>query len=81
MKKFINDLLSGQSETSSKRFAALFTLLNVIILAYVATFRSPGGTPEYMYDALCLIAGGGLGLTVIEKIFSKKGGSDKTPKE
>jgi hypothetical protein len=34
-----------------------------------------------MYDALCLIAGGGLGLTVIEKIFSKKGGSDKTPKE
>jgi hypothetical protein len=81
MKKFINDLLSGQSETSSKRFAALFTLLNVIILAYVATFRSPEGTPEYMYDALCLIAGGGLGLTVIEKIFSKKGGSDNTPKE
>jgi len=25
-----------------------------------------------MFDALALIAGGGLGLTVIEKIFSKK---------
>lgn len=81
MKKFINDLLSGQSETSSKRFASLFTLLNVIILAYIATFTSKDGvTPEYMFDALCLIAGGGLGLTVIEKIFSKKGG-DTTPKE
>lgn len=29
-------------------------------------------TPEFMYDALALIAGGGLGLTVIEKIFVKK---------
>jgi len=28
-----------------------------------------------MFDALCLISGGGLGLTVVEKIFSK--GSDK----
>lgn len=80
MRKFINDLLSGQSEASSKRFASLFTLLNVIILAYIATFRSAEGTPEYMFDALCLIAGGGLGLTVIEKIFSKKGGNT-TPKE
>ena len=25
-----------------------------------------------MFDALCLIAGGGLGLTVIEKIFDKR---------
>jgi len=29
-------------------------------------------TPEFMFDALALIAGGGLGLTVIEKIFTKK---------
>ena len=73
--------MSSKSGTSSKRFAALFTLLNVIILAYIATFRSQEGTPEYMYDALCLIAGGGLGLTVIEKIFSKNGDPDKAPKE
>ena len=68
-------LLGNGSDVSSKRFASLFTLLNVIILTYIATFSSNGTTPEYMFDALCLIAGGGLGLTVVEKIFSK--GSDK----
>lgn len=78
MKKFINELLSGKSDKSSKRFAALFTLLNVIILAYIATFMGNGGTPEYMFDALCLIAGGGLGLSVIEKIFTVRNKSDKS---
>lgn len=71
--KFIKDLMSSKSEYSSKRASALFTLLNVIILTYIATFRNSDHiTPEFMYDALCLIAGGGLGLTVIEKIFDKK---------
>lgn len=73
MIKFIKDLMSSKSEYSSKRASALFTLLNVIILTYIATFRNSDHiTPEFMYDALCLIAGGGLGLTVIEKIFDKK---------
>jgi hypothetical protein len=77
MRKFISDLLSGKSDTSSKRFASLFTLLNVIILTYIATFSGNEGTPEYMFDALCLIAGGGLGLTVIEKIFSTRNNKPK----
>jgi len=73
MIKFIKDLISSKSEYSSKRAAALFTLLNVILLTYIATFRNNDHlTPEFMFDALCLIAGGGLGLTVIEKIFNKK---------
>jgi hypothetical protein len=39
----------------------------------VATFKAKDFvTPEFMYDSLALIAGGGLGLTVIEKIFSAK---------
>jgi len=81
MKKFFNDLLSGQSDTSSKRFAALFALFNVIILTWVATINSKDFvTPEFMFDALVLIAGGGLGLTVIEKIFSAKN-SKKTGDE
>jgi hypothetical protein len=70
------NLLGNGSDVSSKRFASLFTLLNVIVLTYIATLTSKEGiTPEYMFDALCLIAGGGLGLKVVEKIFSK--GSDK----
>jgi hypothetical protein len=74
---FLKDLISSKSEYSSKRASAMFTLLNVIVLTYIATFRNNDHiTPEFMFDALCLIAGGGLGLTVIEKIFDKK----STPK-
>jgi hypothetical protein len=73
MKKFFYDMFSSKSELSSKRFSAVFTLFNVIALTYIATFRNGDHiTPEFMFDALCLIAGGGLGLTVIEKIFDKK---------
>lgn len=82
MKKFILDLISGESDSSSKRFGALFTLVNLILLAWVATFKDAKFiTPEFMYDALSLIAGGGLGLTVIEKIFTKrdKSGTPPTP--
>lgn len=79
MKKFIKDLLSNENETSSKRFAALFTLVNLIAITWFATFKAENWvTPEFMYDALSLIAGGGLGLTVIEKIFSKKTYSSQT---
>ena len=73
MKKFFYDLFSTKSSLSSKRVLSAFTLFNIIILAYVATFRNDDHiTPEFMFDALCLIAGGGLGLTVIEKIFDKR---------
>jgi hypothetical protein len=81
MKKFFNDLISGTSDKSSKRFAALFTLLNIIILTYLAAGKNNWITPEHMFDALCIIAGGGLGLTVIEKIFSKKNKNEGTPEE
>lgn len=75
---FIKNLLSSKGEYSSKRASAMFTLLNVIILAYIATFRNNDHiTPEFMFDSLCLISGGGLGLTVIEKIFEKKENSKK----
>jgi len=66
-------LISVKSDSSSKRFAALFTLFNLIAITWVATLKAKDYvTPEFMYDALSLIAGGGLGLTVIEKIFSNK---------
>jgi hypothetical protein len=81
MKKFFSDLLSGQSDTSSKRFAALFALFNVIVLTWISTINAKDYvTPEFMYDSLVLIAGGGLGLSVIEKIFAAKNSKkDGTP--
>ena len=72
MKQFFANLLSGSNETSSKRFSALVTLGNVLILAYLAAWKNNWVTTEYMFNALCLIVGGGLGLTVVEKIFTKK---------
>lgn len=73
MWNFIKDMFSSNNEVSSKRVASMFVLVNIVILAYIATFRSKDGiTPEFMYDSLCLIAGGGLGLTVIEKILALK---------
>jgi len=76
----IKNLLSGTSDTSSKRFAALFTLFNVIILTYISTYKStPKITPEFMYNGLLLIVGAGLGLTVVEKIFGKGGNTPPTP--
>ena len=73
MIKFIKNILSAESPESSKRLAAFLSLVAVIIMAFLATFNKNWVTPEFMFDALCLIAGGGLTLTVIEKIFNKNG--------
>jgi hypothetical protein len=83
MKKFLIEMLSNNNAVSSKRVASIFVLINIVILAYIATFRSKDGvTPEFMYDSLCLIAGGGLGLTVVEKILALKyKGKDETPSD
>ena len=73
MKDFFIKMLSSDGKIYSKRFSAFFNLVNIIVLTYIATFLSKENqTPEFMFDALALIAGGGLGLTVIEKIFTKK---------
>jgi hypothetical protein len=73
MKKFFTDLLSGSSDTSSKRFASLVALAVVISLAYIAAYKNEEHiVPEFMFDSIALIAGGGLGLTVIENIAKLK---------
>ena len=80
MKEFFMKLLNGDSDVSSKRFSALFTLGNMIVLAYIATFTSADKVaPKFMYDALAIIVGGGLGLTVIEKIFGNKSSDANIP--
>lgn len=66
-------LISTNDDMSSKRFAALICTATVIILAFIATVSDVDKIcPEFMFNSLCLIAGGGLGLSVIEKIFEKK---------
>jgi hypothetical protein len=78
--KFFSSMFSGSNDVSSKRFNTFYALTSIIILAFIATFKSADGvTPEFMYDALALIAGGGMGLTVVEKIFNKN--TDTAPKQ
>ena len=64
-------LMGDGSDVSSKRFSGIVTLLNLIGLAYLATYKQ-GVCPEYMFDTLALLCGGFLGLTTVEAIFAKK---------
>jgi hypothetical protein len=81
MKDFFSKMLSGDSRVSSKRVIAIVAIVNIIIFCYIATFL--GKTiPEFMFDGLALISGGGMGLTAVESIFSRKknkNNTDETP--
>lgn len=70
MKDWVQSLLSNCSKVSSKRIIAIFVVINLIILSYIATF-SEYDCPISMYDTLALLTGGLFGGTVIEK-FTKK---------
>ena len=79
MKDFFSKMLSGDSRVSSKRVIAIVAIVNIIIFCYIATFL--GKTiPEFMFDGLALISGGGMGLTAVENIFNRKRNkTDETP--
>lgn len=73
-------MLSDSGEVSSKRVAAFLALVNLIVLSYISTFMSKDKiTPEFMFDALAWVAGGGLGMTVLEKIFVGKYSAKESP--
>ena len=75
--KWLRSIFSNEGDASSKRVASIVTLLVCINLSYIGTFTEYK-CPEYMFDGLLLLAGGGLGLTVIESIFGKKKSNDST---
>jgi hypothetical protein len=70
MKEWFQSLLSNCSKVSSKRIIAIFVVINLILLSYIATF-SEYDCPISMFDTLALLTGGLFGGTVIEK-FTKK---------
>ncbi len=75
--KWLKSIFSNESDASSKRVASILALLVCINLSYIGTFTEYK-TPEYMFDGLLILAGGGLGLTVIESIFANKKKSNDT---
>jgi len=78
--KWLKSIFSNESDASSKRVASILALLVCINLSYIGTFTDYK-CPEYMFDGLLILAGGGLGLTVIESIFTKKKPNDSTSQE
>ena len=75
--KWLKSVFSNEGDASSKRVASIIALLVCINLSYIGTFTEYK-CPEYMYDGLLILAGSGLGLTVIESIFAKKKSDDTT---
>jgi hypothetical protein len=81
MKRFLNALVSENTATSSKRVIAIIIIFNLIAITWVATVRSTAGTPpQFMFEALALVAAGGLGLTSMERIFGKTGNTNTEEK-
>jgi hypothetical protein len=78
--KWLKSVFSNETDASSKRVASILALLVCINLSYIGTFTDYK-CPEYMFDGLLILAGGGLGLTVIESIFTKKKQDDSTSQE
>ena len=72
MKEFIKNMLDSDSSTSSKRVAGILSLLTCIGLAIVATVKTGGITPDFMFNNILLFAAGVFSVTGMEKIFSKK---------
>ncbi len=72
MKKFLLSLLDSSNVNSSKRFAALFTLFNTIVLAYIAASKNNWICPEFMYDGLLLVVSACFGANMVENLGKNK---------
>jgi hypothetical protein len=47
----------------------------IIVMAFIAVASDEHHVcPEFMYNALCLIAGGGLSMTILDKLIEKRNG-------
>jgi len=70
MIKWMKSILAVDGNQSSKRLAAVLSLMCCIAFAWIATF-TPYQCPQYMFEGLLDVAGGGFGLTVIDSIFAR----------
>jgi hypothetical protein len=71
IKEFFGKMFSSSSGVSSKRVVAVIIIVNIIVFCYIAIFLGKA-LPEFMFDGLSMISGGGMGLTAMENIFGKR---------
>jgi hypothetical protein len=68
---FLKKMVSTSSEVSHKRVIVVVFAVAIIAFCFIATY-SAHIIPEFMFDALCLVVGGGMGLSVLDKVKSLK---------
>lgn len=71
MKDFLKKMLSASSDVSHKRVIVTIFAICILIFCFVGTYTS-NVIPEFMFDALCWIVAGGMGLTILDKFAKKK---------
>ena len=75
MEKFFQKMLSASTDVSHKRVIVVVFAICIIIFCFVGTYTSKV-IPEFMFDALCWIVAGGMGLTILDKFAKPKEQSD-----
>ena len=73
MKEFFKKMLSASEDVSHKRVIVVLFAICIIIFCFIGTYTSKV-IPEFMFDALCWLVGGGMGLTILDKFTKKKNG-------
>ena len=68
MKEYIKKMLSGKDDTSSKRFAGIFTMINAVWIGYITPKYS---IPQYVFEGLLMFSASMLGATLFEGMFNK----------
>jgi hypothetical protein len=71
MKNFIKKMLSASPDVSHKRVIVVLFALSILIFCFIATYTTHV-IPEFMFDALCWIVAGGMGLTILDKFTKNK---------
>jgi amino acid permease len=77
MKDFLKKMLGASTEVSHKRVIVVVFAICIVIFCFVGTYTSKV-IPQFMFDALCWIVGGGMGLTILDKFTKPK---EETPSE
>jgi|DEB19_MinimDraft_3_1074340.scaffolds.fasta_scaffold15051_3 hypothetical protein len=69
-KYWVDKMLSGDDGVSSKRVAGMILLINVLVFCYTALLKDMI-LPDFMFEAVCFLTGGLLGITALENMFKR----------
>ena len=78
MKEFLKKMVSASNDVSHKRVIVTIFAICIVIFCFIGTYTSKV-IPEFMFDALCWIVAGGMGLTILDKFAKIK--NEKTDGE